>query len=152
ECHLPHSRRTGRKHGVEQSPPLERDDAGPRDLVGGDGVAGERGPIDEHYIVARAGQQEGGRGAGSPGPDDHNIVRGHGFLWVVGAGIQEKSQDSRAEASQKTGRPARAVRATRVLAATANPTAAATSMGTPPRSPDPTTSARRLDAARAAKA
>jgi hypothetical protein len=50
------------------------DDATARDAMGRQRVARLRGPVDECDVVPRPGQQQRGRGAGTAGSDDDDVV------------------------------------------------------------------------------
>lgn len=82
----PGRRGTGGHQPVEQAPLRQQGDAGKLYLVGGEGVAGEPGPVDHEYPQALAGEQQGSRGAGYPGPDDDRVV--HRYLLVTGEGAR----------------------------------------------------------------
>jgi hypothetical protein len=71
-------RTAGRGEWFPQSPSFERGHARGMDEVGGQGVARERGLVDQEHAVTVAGQEHGGRGAGAPGADHDDVVRvGH---------------------------------------------------------------------------
>ena len=72
-------RATAGAHRVEQAPALERRHARRVDEVRGDGVARERGPVDDQHPVSLLGEQHRGRRARAPRTDhDHVVWGGHG--------------------------------------------------------------------------
>jgi hypothetical protein len=76
ERDLPHRRRTGGEHVVEQPPAGELDHTTSGDAMRRQGVAGEAGAVDEHDVVAHPSQQQGGGGAGAAGSHDDDVVAG----------------------------------------------------------------------------
>ena len=64
---------------VQEAPSRQRSDPWRMDDVGGEGVARERGPIDQQHAVPLAGEQHGSRCAGATGSDNDGVVGGvHG--------------------------------------------------------------------------
>ena len=84
ECIRVHGRATGCQNAFEQSPVLERRDAGWMDQMRRDGVAREGRPVDQQHPVALAGKQHRRRRSGAPRADDDRVEwLAHGFSSFV---------------------------------------------------------------------
>ncbi len=70
-------RRPCRDEVREHPPPRQLEDAGPHQRMGGDSVRAGLRPLEHRDPEAGPGQEEGGRGAGDPAPDDDHVIVVH---------------------------------------------------------------------------
>jgi hypothetical protein len=85
------------QHPVEQAPAPELHHAAAGDGVGREGVRRKRGAVDEHDVVASAGEQQGSRGPGAAGADHDDVVP----LGRVGGGAHRQVSCPAGEAHQR---------------------------------------------------
>ena len=97
---------TGGEHVVEQPPTGELHHSATGDAMGGQGVAGQLGPVDQRDVVPPSREQVRGRGAGATGADDDHVVVADFRVLVHGHHRGRPTSVVLGDAVEETWRPA----------------------------------------------